>query len=119
MGKQEFPPLRKGAWGKPRGVSPKRFWKTKFYKNARFRRLDAAEIAKSAQTASCVLRHGASSNAGAVTPVTFKTGVTAPARFFGFDARKIARTFHKAIPMVKLGSRACEATLNNLAHFLF
>ncbi len=25
---------------------PKRFWKTKFYKNARFRRLDADEIAK-------------------------------------------------------------------------
>ena len=49
IGKQEFPPLRKRVWGKPRGVFPK--------------------------------------------------------RFFGFDARKIARTFRKAIPMVKLGIR--------------
>ena len=26
-----------------------------------------------------------------------------PKRFFGFDARKIARAFHKAFPTVKLG----------------
>ncbi len=45
-GNEEFFPLRKGAWGTPRGVFPKRFWKTKFYKNARFRRLDAGEIAR-------------------------------------------------------------------------
>ncbi|MCI7692597.1 MAG: hypothetical protein MSR67_09490 [Oscillospiraceae bacterium] len=55
-GNEEFFPLRKGAWGKPRGVFPKRFWKTKFYKNARFRRLDAGEIARERENPQGIFR---------------------------------------------------------------
>ena len=48
---------------------PKRFWKTKFYKNARFRRLDADEIARERADSGIVLKHRAGSNAVAVTNV--------------------------------------------------
>ena len=72
VGETRVSPLRKGAWGKTRGVSPKRFWKTKFDKNAHFRRFDAAENAGERVSHKPSLTTTLGRKAGAVTTSLLK-----------------------------------------------
>ena len=87
---KSFAPRGKGFGENPEGCSPSVFGKRSFTKTRDFGGSMPTKSPESAQTAKCVPREKQAANCVCSHDRPALTVVTAHARFFGFDARKIA-----------------------------